>query len=155
MPRIRAMGHPLPWNRDSGIGVGVDFGRVPRYPGGWHKGIDMHAPVGEDVLAALGGTVIRAEDTREVEGNKGDYGIRVDIDHGDGLVTVYGHLDDWLVDVGDIVKEGDIIGTCGNTGNSKGPHLHFEVVQDDQHQDPMLWIKPRPEYYAAAWRRSR
>jgi murein DD-endopeptidase MepM/ murein hydrolase activator NlpD len=145
----KPMRHPLPWNRDARVGVGVDFGRVPRYPGGWHKGIDMHAPVGEGVFAVLDGTVIRAEDT------EGDYGIRVDIDHGDGLVTVYAHLDDWLVDVGDEVIEGEIIGYCGNTGNSKGPHLHFEVLLDGELQDPMLWIKPRPEYYAAAWLRKR
>lgn len=151
----RAMEHPLPWNRDSGTGVGVDFGHVPRYPGGYHKGIDMHAPEGEDVLAALDGVVIRAEDTRKVEGNKGHYGIRVDIDHGGGLVTVYGHLDELFVEVGDEVEAGDIIAACGNTGNSNGPHLHFEVRQDGEVQDPMEYIKPQPKYFGGAWLRSR
>jgi murein DD-endopeptidase MepM/ murein hydrolase activator NlpD len=141
------MGHPLPWNRDNRIGVGIDFGHVPEYPGGWHSGIDMHAPVGEDVLAALGGMVIRAEDTQ------GDYGMRIDIDHGDGLVTVYAHLDELLVQVGDSVTKGEVIAACGNTGNSRGPHLHFEVKEDGEHLDPMEWIKPRPAYFKDAYLR--
>jgi murein DD-endopeptidase MepM/ murein hydrolase activator NlpD len=110
--------------------------------------------VGEEVLAALDGVVIRAEDTREIEGNKGHYGIRVDIDHGDGLVTIYGHLNDWDVSVGDVVEAGKRIGWCGNTGRSSGPHLHFEIQQDSEVQDPMEYIKPRPRYFAKAWMRT-
>jgi len=140
----RELQHPLPYNRDRKIGVGVDFGHVPRYPGGYHKGIDMHAPVGKDVLAAAAGKVVYAADTG------GDYGIKVQIDHGDGLITTYGHLDELYCEVDDEVKAGEDIGACGNTGNSRGPHLHFEVEQGGQLQDPMEWIKPRPKYYSGA-----
>lgn len=144
---IEALQHPLPYNRDRRIGVGVDFGHVPRYPGGYHKGIDMHAPVGADVLAAESGTVIYADDT------EGDYGLKVEIDHGGGVVTRYGHLDSILVDVGDVVDAGELIGSCGNTGNSIGPHLHFEVERDGELQDPMEWIEPKPKYFSGAWLR--
>lgn len=145
---MRDLQHPLPWNRNKGVGVGVDFGLVPRYPGGYHKGIDMHAPVGEPVLAAADGAVTYADDTG------GDYGIKVVIDHGDGLTTTYGHLDELWVQVGDDVEVGDEIGACGNTGNSRGPHLHFEVAEGGELQDPMEWIKPRPSFYGGAWLRS-
>ncbi len=143
--------HPLPWNRDSGIGVGVAFGRVPRYPGGWHAGIDMHAPVGESVQAAAPGKVVYADDT------EGDYGLRIDIEH-DGFYTIYAHLDEIYVVVGDTVEAGEEIAACGNTANSRGPHLHFEVREGLNESgkvvDPMEWIHPRPSYYHRAWLRS-
>ncbi len=150
MTTERKMINPCPKNK--GTGVGIDFGRVARYPGGYHSGIDMHAPIDSDILAALGGKVVYAEDT------KGAYGNRVDIDHGDGLFSVYAHLNTIEVDVGQEVQQGDRIGGCGTTGNSSGVHLHFEVRLGGNAKancvDPMEWIDPRPEYYSEAWLRS-
>lgn len=149
MSEPRKMSHPLPWNRDKGVGVGIDFGYVKQYPGGYHNGIDMYAPVGQPVLAALSGRVVYADDTG------GDHGLRVKLDHGGGLETSYSHLDQIDVEVGDEVEEGHPIGACGNTGNSKGPHVHFMVIQDGTAVDPMLYIDPRPAYYSGAYLRWR
>jgi len=146
----RRMINPCPGNR--GTGVGIDFGKVARYPGGYHSGIDMHAPIDSDVLAARGGKVVYAEATG------GAYGNRVDIDHGEGLFSVYAHLNTIEVDVGQAVEQSDRIGGCGSTGNSVASHLHFEVRLGGNEKrfcvDPMEWIDPRPEYWEGAWLRS-
>lgn len=150
MSDIRKMSHPLPWNRDKGVGVGIDFGYVKQYPGGYHNGIDMYAPAGEPILAALTGRVIFAEHTG------GDHGMRVRLDHGDGLVTSYSHLDQIDVEVGDEVEEGHPIGACGHTGTTTGgnsPHLHFMVIVNGEAVDPMDYISPRPAYYSGAYLR--
>ena len=140
--------HPLPWNESSGTGVGNDFGHIPNYPGGYHSGIDMHAPRGEGVLAAASGIVVYADDTG------GDYGNRVDICHGDHLYTVYAHLDEIYVVAGDMAPEGDEIGSCGSSGNSNGYHLHFEVRKGGNSKencvDPMAYIQPKPSYFSQA-----
>jgi murein DD-endopeptidase MepM/ murein hydrolase activator NlpD len=148
--------HPCPWNRDRGVGVGIDFGDIgPRYPGGYHYGIDMYAPVGSPILAAAAGLVIAAEPM-------GDYGNCIHIYHegeseADRLFTIYGHLEHIGVAVGDSVSAGQQIGTCGSTGNSRGPHLHFEVRDGyndkDSCIDPMELIQPRPAYYSGAYLR--
>mgnify|MGYP000132618366 CR=1 FL=1 len=152
----RTLQHPCPWNRERSVGVGIDFGYVRGYPGGYHYGIDMYAPVGEDIEAAADGAIVYADDT------EGDYGLRVDIDHGDGLYTVYAHLDSILVDVGGLVVAGDLIGACGNTGNTVkrdddpdyGSHLHFEVRLGGNAKrhavDPMEYITPKPKYFRKA-----
>jgi len=144
--------HPLPWNRDKRVGVGIDFGHVKKYPGGYHYGIDMYAPRGEEILAALDGRAISVD---EVDDSA--YGKNITLDHGDGLFTVYAHMDEiWLLQDEDILV-GEVIGICGYTGNTTGgnsPHLHFEVRQGGNDKkfcvDPMLWIKPKPAYYEGA-----
>lgn len=95
-----------------------------------HAGIDLGTPNGNDVLAADGGTVIRA-------GYFGGYGYCVDIDHQNGQMTRYGHLSSILVSVGDGVYEGQHIAESGNTGASTGPHLHFEIHTNGQSHDPL------------------
>lgn len=95
-----------------------------------HAGIDLGTPVGNDVLAADGGTVIRA-------GYFGGYGYCVDIDHQNGQMTRYGHLSSILVSVGDEVYEGQHIAESGNTGRSTGAHLHFEIHVNGQTHDPL------------------
>ena len=95
-----------------------------------HAGIDLGTPVGNDVLAADGGTVIRA-------GYFGGYGYCVDIDHQNGQMTRYGHLSSILVSVGDEVYEGQHIAESGNTGFSTGAHLHFEIHTNGQAHDPL------------------
>lgn len=85
-----------------------------------HLGLDISAPRGTPVLASASGVVHSA-------GREPEYGLLISLDHGHGFTTVYGHLKTALVKVGDRVKMGQIIGTVGNSGNSTGPHLHYEV----------------------------
>ena len=101
-------------------------------PGGHvHTGIDLAAPRGTPVRTALDGVV-------HVVASATGYGLHVIVDHGGGLTTLYGHLDAVTVHDGDEVSAGDVIGVVGSTGNSTGPHLHFEVRRDGIAEDPTL-----------------
>ena len=106
-------------------------------PGGqgetFHAGIDIPAPEGEVILAAADGTVSEAG----FDAERGDYVV---IDHGDGLTTLYGQCRDFTVEEGDTVRAGEQIGAVGSTGVSTGPHLHFEVRQDDEPQNPVAYF---------------
>ncbi|MBM4417360.1 MAG: M23 family metallopeptidase [Chloroflexi bacterium] len=103
---------------------------------GWHPGLDIGATIGTPVVAARPGTVTVAEAT----GYNNGYGSYVRIDHGEGLSTLYAHLARVLVSVGDTVLVGQPIGTVGMTGFTTGPHLHFEVRQGDEVQDPLRYL---------------
>jgi murein DD-endopeptidase MepM/ murein hydrolase activator NlpD len=98
-----------------------------------HAGIDYSAPHGTSILASAGGRVRRA-------GPYGAYGWTVEIDHGDGLVTRYGHVYRILVRVGDTVLPGQAIATVGSTGRSSGPHLHFEILREGRQVHPDLYL---------------
>lgn len=99
----------------------------------WHAGIDIGAPYGAPVGAAGAGTVTMA-------GWNGGYGNTVMIDHGNGLSSMYAHLSEILVSVGQLVSALQTIGLVGSTGNSTGPHLHFGLFQDGVAIDPSaLW----------------
>jgi murein DD-endopeptidase MepM/ murein hydrolase activator NlpD len=101
-------------------------------PGGhFHSGVDLAAATGTPVLAALRGN---AHVVRSALG----YGLHVILDHGEGLTTLYGHLSTVLVAEGDSVITGDRIGDVGSTGNSTGPHLHFEVRRNGVPENPSL-----------------
>lgn len=114
----------------SPFGVRVDpFNRRP----GFHTGIDMDAPYKSPVYATAPGTIIYA-------GWLGDYGKVVEIDHGFGIVTLYAHLQRWLVAVGQQVAANTEIGLLGTTGRSTGPHVHYEVRVDGQPQDPEKFL---------------
>ncbi|MDO8566298.1 MAG: peptidoglycan DD-metalloendopeptidase family protein [Candidatus Moranbacteria bacterium] len=91
----------------------------------FHNGLDFAAPSGTPIYAALGGKVVGV-------GNNGRYayGRWVAIDHGDGIVTLYGHMSVQSVRRGQSVKEGEKIGAVGSTGNSTGPHVHFTVFSE-------------------------
>lgn len=95
----------------------------------FHDGIDIPCAYGTPIKASDGGTVIRA-------GWYSGYGLCVDIDHGAGMVTRYGHNSSLLVSVGDKVYQGQIIAKAGSTGNSTGPHCHFEVLKNGVPVDP-------------------
>ncbi len=98
------------------------FGEKGSWARGWHTGLDFAGPVGQDVRAAKAGTVVES-------GYQGAYGNTVVIDHGNGYKTRYAHLNRTPnVSVGQQVTGGQVIGALGNTGNSSGPHLHFEVM---------------------------
>ena len=99
----------------------------------FHSGIDIGASEGTPVGAAGAGEVTMA-------GWNGGYGNCVMINHGNGLETLYGHLSAIMVSVGDLVSAGQTIGAVGSTGNSTGPHLHFEISQNGELIDPgSLW----------------
>lgn len=110
-------------------------GRVHPVLGYWHMhdGIDIGVGWGTPVGAAAPGTVTHA-------GWDGGYGITVQIDHGDGVVTMYAHLSEVAVGYGDWVDTGDLIGYSGDTGNSTGPHLHFSVIVWGTPVDPLDWL---------------
>lgn len=98
-----------------------------------HKGMDIKAPTGTPIMAAADGEVTYA-------GTRSGYGLVVEISHGDGVGTVYGHMDEISVTVGDTVQQGDPIGTVGATGNASTPHLHYEVLIDGEIYDPWLFL---------------
>ena len=83
-----------------------------------------------------------------------EYGLMLEVDHGNGLMTRYGHTSKILVKVGDLVKRGQIVADIGTTGRSTGPHLHFEVLVDGIPQDPQKFLAldatgPLPQLAAA------
>ena len=104
-----------------------------------HTGIDWAAPTGTPVIAAGRGQVVFAA-------AKSEYGNAIVIDHGGGWQTLYSQLSSIDVRDGDCVAFGALIGKVGSTGLSAGPHLHFEVVRDGTHLDPMrVHIKNAPD----------
>lgn len=102
-----------------------------------HDGLDFAAPSGTPILAAAGGVVLAA-------GPEAGYGKRVDIDHGDGLVSRYAHASELLVQPGDLVERGQLIARVGSSGVSTGPHLHFEIRLAGQALDPRLFLGRPP-----------
>lgn len=105
---------------------------------GRHKGVDLTAPMGSAVLAALDGQVIKA-------GREKGYGNVVVLDHGNGVCTVYAHHKLNLVHEGDIVRRGQQIAEVGRTGNATGPHLHFEVRVDGIARNPLPLLNDEQE----------
>lgn len=95
-----------------------------------HRGVDLAAPEGTPVRAALGGVVRSA-------GARGDYGLAVEVVHEDGVSTLYAHASELLVREGDRVAPGQTIARVGRTGRSTGPHLHLEVRRNNRPVDPM------------------
>jgi murein DD-endopeptidase MepM/ murein hydrolase activator NlpD len=122
---------PLPRHRiTSGFGNRLDpFSRSLAF----HKGIDYPAPTGTPIVASGGGKVIES-------GYHSEYGRRIDIDHGNGLVTRYAHASRLLVQVGDVVTPGQKIAEVGSTGRSTGAHLHFEVLRNGQAVNPRRYL---------------
>jgi murein DD-endopeptidase MepM/ murein hydrolase activator NlpD len=115
----------------SGFGVRADpfLGRP-----GIHTGLDFRAQTGDPVRATANGKVVSS-------GWSGGYGRMVEIDHGNGLSTRYGHLSEINVRVGDYVKIGQVIGEVGSTGRSTGPHLHYETRIDGEAVDPQKFLR--------------
>jgi murein DD-endopeptidase MepM/ murein hydrolase activator NlpD len=99
-----------------------------------HQGIDFAGRLGSPIKAVADGVV-------SWSGERGGYGTLVEINHGNGLTTRYGHNSKALVAVGDRVERGQVIALMGSSGRSTGPHLHFEVLQDGHPKDPMSYIR--------------
>ncbi len=98
-----------------------------------HKGLDVAAPIGTKIISPADGKVVFAQ-------RDGAYGLSVKIDHGNGIITRYAHMSKFNVKRGDRIKRGDLIGLVGNTGRSTGAHLHYEVIVNGVHTDPMAYI---------------
>ena len=115
----------------SGFGVRSDpfLGRPAM-----HTGLDFRAATGDPVRVTANGKVVNA-------GWSGGYGRMVEVDHGNGLSTRYGHLSEINVKIGQQVKIGDIIGEVGSTGRSTGPHLHYETRIDGEAVDPQKFLR--------------
>ncbi len=108
-----------------------------------HTGIDLTAPTGTEVYATGDGKIIKAAYA------PGGYGKRILIDHGFGYKTLYAHLSDVFVTVGQKVKRGELIGAVGSTGRSTAPHLHYEVRKNDKTENPVNYYHNdlTPEQY--------
>ena len=100
----------------------------------FHKGVDLAGKEGSDIIAVAAGVVTWG-------GKRYGYGNLVEINHGNGYVTRYGHAKEVLVKVGDTVKKGQHIALMGNTGRSTGPHVHFEVWANGRTVDPAKYIQ--------------
>jgi murein DD-endopeptidase MepM/ murein hydrolase activator NlpD len=100
----------------------------------YHAGIDFAGPAGSQVVAVASGVVTYSKD-------RFGYGRTVEINHGNGYVTRYGHNQKVLVQVGDTVQKGQPIALIGSTGRSTGPHLHFEVLKQGRAVDPMTFVR--------------
>lgn len=98
-----------------------------------HLGLDYSGKEGDAVLASCGGVVVSAIE-------RGGYGLMVELDHGDGFVTRYAHLGSAAVAIGDVVAQGDTIGTLGSSGNCDTPHLHFELRIDGIAYNPRFYL---------------
>lgn len=124
--------HPLP-----GAPVSSGFGMRTMEELGehFHAGIDFAAPIGTPIRAAAAGRI-------ESAGPNGNYGLLIEVDHGGGVSTRYGHL--WRLAprlrAGQMVQAGSVIGQVGNSGRSTGPHLHFEVRLADRPVNPGTYL---------------
>lgn len=100
-----------------------------------HEGIDVVAPMGAPIVAPAAGRVIAA-------GREAGYGLSVEIDHGNGIVTRYAHASGIMVRVGDRVTRGQMIAAVGNSGLTTGPHLHYEIHLRGKPVDPLTFVMP-------------
>ena len=128
---------PSIWPHEGKINNEFGFRRNPF--GGrsyeFHPGMDIDGERGENVIAPANGTVIKAAWT-------GGYGNMLEIDHGNGLTTRYGHLSKIDVSVGDTITKGQLVAYIGSTGRSTGPHLHYELRLNDKSINPRHVLPP-------------
>ncbi len=129
---VTAYSGPVP--DDASVGTGLfgwpATGNISQGFFGYHPGLDIAGWIGEPVLAADSGYVIAAG------WDATGYGLHLVIDHGNGFQTLYAHLDSYSVEPGTNVSKGQQIGEMGNTGNSTGPHLHFEIRDGTVQRNP-------------------
>ena len=99
-----------------------------------HYGVDFAGKYSADVIAVAAGVVVYADE-------KSGYGKMVEINHGGGYSTRYGHHKELVVKVGDIVRKGEVVGLMGSSGRSTGPHVHYEVFKNGRIVDPAIYIQ--------------
>ena len=98
-----------------------------------HKGIDFAGKEDGDIIATASGVVSWSSD-------RYGYGQLIEINHGDGLKTRYGHNKVLLVNVGDVVTKGQVIAKMGSTGRSTGPHVHYEILHNNKQINPLKFV---------------
>jgi len=98
-----------------------------------HSGVDFAGKLGADVVSVAAGVVTFSS-------KRSGYGNLVEVNHGNGYVTRYGHNKENLVRVGETIKKGQVVAKMGTTGRSTGPHVHFEVMRNGRHVDPKRYI---------------
>jgi len=128
--------YPAIWPADGGW-ISSNYGtRRDPFSGrrAMHRGLDIAGRAGSYITSAAAGVVTHA-------GKTGSYGLLVEINHGNGYVTRYGHCQEIVVKVGDKVEKGGAIAKMGSTGRSTGTHLHFEVLLDGKHRDPRKFLQ--------------
>jgi len=139
--------YPFIWPAQQGV-ISQGFGPTdwaPEPPGfgaaHFHAGVDIAHDAGTPIFAADDGIVASVQDSM-LNGVLIGYGRHVVIAHQNGMMTLYGHLNAYSVKVGQVVHQGDLIGVMGSTGNSSGPHLHFELRVNNTPVDPMPYLPP-------------
>ncbi len=138
-PWLGSAATPLPGGILPGIGgfalpaIGAFTSGFGQRWGTFHAGIDIAAPIGSPIYAVTDGTVVDA-------GPAQGFGLWVRVRHDDGTISVYGHMYDFSVSVGERVRTGQQIARVGNRGDSTGPHLHFEILINGRHIDPQPWL---------------
>ncbi len=121
---------PVQGRKSSPFGLQRIMNKIPKNP---HSGLDIAAPLGTKVICSKDGIV----------SNIGNYfysGNIVFVDHGQGFITSYCHLNSVVVKMGQVLKQGDVLGTVGKTGRATGPHLHWSVSLNGVRVDPQLFI---------------
>jgi murein DD-endopeptidase MepM/ murein hydrolase activator NlpD len=101
----------------------------------WHRGVDFAARPGAPIRATADGTVLSAS-------RQGGYGLMVEIDHGNGLVTRYAHCNSAAVRAGEHVERGQTIARVGSSGRASGSHVHYEILRNGLQVDPMDYVLP-------------
>lgn len=122
-----------PDNLISGFGMRINPFHKAKFH---HDGIDFSFTKGTDVLASGNGKVSAIQ----YAANEGGLGNYIDIDHGNGIISRYAHLQNVNVNWGQKIKKGQMIGTVGNSGSSAAPHLHYEIIKDGKHINPMFYM---------------
>ena len=100
-----------------------------------HSGIDIGGTAGQNIVAVAAGTVAVAT-------TNSSYGNYVMINHGNGTASLYAHMSSLAVKAGQTVSQGQVVGYCGSTGASTGPHLHFEVIKNGVKVNPLNYVNP-------------
>jgi SLT domain-containing protein len=132
-----------PWGKPVALALGLPFGNTYS-DGSFHSGQDFPGPIGTAIKAASAGIVKASYDIHGTSPYNNfpyaSYGRLVQINHGDGIETLYAHLSERLVEAGDKIKTGDLIGRLGEMGNATGPHLHFEVRRNGDPINPIPFL---------------
>jgi len=143
LARARVLAAIPSLNPAGDVGIRSPFGwRVDPWPE-FHEGVDLAADYGDPIRAAAAGTVV-------VAGYDGGYGNRIDIDHGNGYHTWYCHLSRIDVRAGQFVRKAEHIALAGSTGESTGPHLHYQVMLDGRAVDPTPYLTGVPDKVLAS-----